>query len=237
MAKKILYINFKYFKNIYLSRGSRLDNDRFVTGISICLLLISSYSLMIHPFNDMIRAEDATKTSPDSIDINLRIDIEDGIGDVANGTLDVFLQDISGKEYGSLSPDVKDKTGTWKQEYGYTNIYFNPAHTVSPYECSLEDKIKFNPFAIKELRYAANHLLNRSKVVDDIYDGHAEPRYLPFSQSSPSYRNNYDQIVENRALTAGGNKQKGKMMVNHSLMYAMNDPLLKGELRAPLKLI
>ncbi len=170
----------------------------------------------------------------ESINIKVQRDMDEGINKVADGTLDVFLSPISGSKYNSLSSNIKNKTGKWKKEAGYDNIYFNSAHTISPYEVKTDEgEIKFNPFSIQKIRYAANFLINRSEIVNEFYNGHAKPRYLPFSQSSPAYEDHYEKMFEENRFTPEGDKNKGKEMIKQALYSVMNDTSLKGELKPP----
>ena len=212
-----------------------MKSHKIITYVIICCLLLSSISILTSSYNlnNSIQSQPHSHSTPDSIHIKVRTKVENSAEDVANGQLESFLFPLSGGKYDSLSSEVKERTGKWRSEDSYYSLYFNPAHTASPYECNVDGKIRFNPFAIEEVRYAANFLLDRKKVISDFYNGHAEPRYLPFSQSSPAYDDHYENIVEKRGFTAEVSKQKGIEMVQQGLTSAMNDPELKGELKPP----
>lgn len=200
--------------------------SKIIPLVLISLLLVSSLSFTA-------RTGDDSNHYPDTIDIRVKTDINSYAESVANGSLDVFVNPISGSEYDSLDDDIKNKTEKWRSETGYTDIFFNPANTVSPYECDVEGELVFNPFAIKKIRYASNFLLNRTKIVEDFYDGHGGPRYLPISTESPSYDSHFEQIISEKGLTATGDLQKGKRMVKNAMYSAMNDTHLEGVLRPP----
>ena len=55
---------------------------------------------------------------------------------------------------------------------------------VNPVKCK---DGSFNPFTIREVRYALNYLINRKEIVDKIYKGGAVPAYIPYADVDPDY--------------------------------------------------
>ncbi len=167
----------------------------------------------------------------DSITIEVRTNQQTALGEVATRDLDVFLQTVSGDVYNSISDSWKEQMNTWTSVGGYNSQYYNPAHTESPYECEVEGQLQFNPFAIKKVRMAQNFLISRQEIVNELYGGYAEPRYLWMGITSPGYTEYFEQIKEEYGFTAQGDYDKGKQMVQEGMEEAMNDPELKGSLR------
>jgi peptide/nickel transport system substrate-binding protein len=52
----------------------------------------------------------------------------------------------------------------------------------------------FNPFSIREIRYALNFLIDRNFVVNDILKGFGDPIFEPYGQFSPEYQNIVDVV-------------------------------------------
>ncbi|MFW5928699.1 MAG: ABC transporter substrate-binding protein, partial [Thermoplasmatota archaeon] len=210
--------------------------DRIISIVIIASLLISGVSISLASLDgsDNIHSADYESdeniSTVEDITIEVRTDRKKALEEVADGKLDVFLRPVKGKTIDNLDNETKENIDTWKEKNSYYTLFSNPAHTVSPYECKVEEELQFNPFAIEKVRYAVNFLINRSKIVEDIYNGHSEPQYLPFSQSTPSY-NHFKDIVKDNEFTAEGDKQKGIEMITEALYSAMNDSELKGELR------
>jgi len=167
----------------------------------------------------------------DSITIEVRTNQQTALGEVATRDLDVFLQAVSGSLYDSISDSWKQQMNTWTSVGGYNSQYYNPAHTESPYECEVEGQLQFNPFAIKKIRQAQYWLINREQIVNELYNGYAEPRYCWCGVTDPGYEQYFSQIVEKWGITATGDKQKGLQMVQEAMETARDDSALKGELR------
>ncbi|MFW6083141.1 MAG: PKD domain-containing protein [Thermoplasmatota archaeon] len=208
--------------------------NRLFALIVVLIFLFSSLSISLGSFQDVdnnsINDDSDTPATVNNIRIETRTNRQTTVEEVADGKLDLFLENVEGKFLEDLNKEPKQNIETWKSEESYHTLFFNPAHTVSPYECKVEGKLEFNPFAIEKVRYAANFLVNRSKIVEEFYGGHGDIRYLPFSRSSPSY-DHFKDIVEDNGFTAEGNKHKGIEMITEALYSAMNDSELKGELR------
>ncbi len=52
----------------------------------------------------------------------------------------------------------------------------------------------FNPFSIREIRYALNFLIDRNFIVNDILKGFGDPIFEPYGQFSPEYQNIVDVV-------------------------------------------
>jgi len=60
--------------------------------------------------------------------LEVRTELETGIGDTAVGDLDVFIHSVEGQLYDGISDDWKEQLGTWKSSGSYNNFLFNPAY-------------------------------------------------------------------------------------------------------------
>lgn len=193
--------------------------------ILISIFIISSLAVIVQ------HSKGQSVAFIDSITIEVRTDEETALDDVANAGLDLFLHPVDADIYSSLSDSWKREMAAWGSIAGYNSLYYNPAHTVSPYECNVSGELKFNPFAIKKIRRAQNYLISREKIVDEFFDGFAEPRYLWINQQYSKYDKYFQQVKEGFDLSRSGDKQKGLQMIQDAMQSAVEDPELKGDLR------
>lgn len=58
---------------------------------------------------------------------------------------------------------------------GFWDMVWNPVHDKdNPYLVTVGDKKYFNPFAIREIRFALEYLINRNYIVQNILQGSGE---------------------------------------------------------------
>jgi peptide/nickel transport system substrate-binding protein len=101
---------------------------------------------------------------------------------VGNGNLDLYLFQIplqlieEAKKNANLK--IYEKEGL---SYG---IVINPTNSSQT----------FNPFSIREIRYALNFLIDRNFIVNDILKGFGDPIFEPYGQFSPEYQNIVDVV-------------------------------------------
>ncbi len=155
------------------------------------------------------------------IELEVSTNREAVLGQVATGDLDVFLQSLEGSVYDSVRESWKEKLGTWVSEGSYNNLYLNPAHepdTEFKYICDVEGEKRFNPFAVRKVRYAMNFLVNRQKMCQDLANGYANPRFIWLSSGLQVYEEYFKDLVEEEhGLTETGNKEKGLEMIDNAL--------------------
>lgn len=96
---------------------------------------------------------------------------------VSNGQLDAYFFQIPLQlvEIAKKNPNLKvyEKEGL---SYGLL---------INPYNSSNS----FNPFSIKEVRFALNFLIDRNFIVNNILKGFGEPIVEPYGSTSPEYQN------------------------------------------------
>ena len=183
----------------------------------------------------------------DSVRFIQYLDENTALEEVRNGNLDIY--------YNKISPDrlenqksreglkVFDSTG------GSYSILVNPA--VSN---------EFNPFSIKEVRFALNYLIDRKLIVNELMGGYGVPMITYYSQSDPEYLNVLEQIeafdfrynpkfadelISNSLKENGAIKQDGHWTINQkpieiTIFIRSDDPVRKsiGEILASeLKLL
>ena len=178
------------------------------------------------------------------ITLEVRTTIETGLGDTAVGDLDVFVQSVEGQLYDGISDDWKEQLGTWRSSGSYNNFLFNPVYdkdTVELYPdtelnqgytheegfdamrgglpvIEVDGEWQFNPFADNDIRFAVNHLIDRDYIVDEMYDGFANPRYMAMGIEAAGYEDHYRDIVE-RLGVDDHDPELGTQMIQDRMEY------------------
>jgi len=177
----------------------------------------------------------------DSVKFIQYLDENTALEEVRNGNLDVY--------YYTISPDrlethqareglqVFDSTG------GSYSIILNPAESE-----------KFNPFSIKEVRFALNYLVDRKLIVNELmggfgspiisYYGPSEPEYLTVIEQLESFNFKYNpglanEIINKALRERGAEKINGEWQINEesitiTMFIRSDDPVRKsiGEILA-----
>ncbi len=170
----------------------------------------------------------------DSISIEVRTSQQTGLGDTATGDLDFFLQTVEGKNYEGISEDWKAKLGTWRSVGSYNNLYLNPVHdkTLGTPEIKQGGEWHFNPFAIQEVRYQVNWLINRQFIADDMYGGYASPMYTCIKQEDPGYETLVEPVIDDMGMTPTGDPETAIEAIKTAIGDTAGD-LENGDLVAP----
>ncbi|MFZ4616283.1 MAG: ABC transporter substrate-binding protein, partial [Rectinemataceae bacterium] len=112
----------------------------------------------------------------DKVIFDVRMDRTIGWKDVVAGKTDVFTENLGGKDYKSIPDADLAKLSTYNAPGTYWELTFNPVPNKAPYQVTTkEGKTFFNPFAIREVRFAINFLVDRKKIVDEIMLGMGDP--------------------------------------------------------------
>ncbi len=170
------------------------------------------------------------------IRLEVRMDQSVGIVDTATGTLDVFIQTIEGPVYDGISDEWKAQLKVLENYRSYNNLFFNPATTGGYAEVDTNndgDLDYFNPWAIREIRYATNFLINREHVVEEIYDGYAIAQYAAIGQRNIYWDIYFQPLIDARGISYSGNFDTVCDMIQDAMTDAMNHPDLEGDLRPP----
>ena len=191
-----------------------------IFSMALLLVLGSFASVMAQDEGELVK----------EITLEVRTKETTGIADTAEGTLDLFMQASPGKKFEGISESMQRNLGKIKSAGGYNNLYFNPAATAK-YTVDLGGKREFNPYSIQKFRYAMNWLVNRQKIVEQMYNGYAAVRPTSLAKSVPTYDEYVQPVVEKRGITPTGDFPKAKKMITSALEKAMNDPNLKGALK------
>ncbi len=125
---------------------------------------------------------------PDRIIVDAKSSRAAALKDLAAGRGDLFDYAVAGPVFEALPPDEKAALETYAiRGSSYVDLLVNPYPDQAPYTAKGPDGgTLFNPFAIREVRYALNFLIDRKKIVDDILGGAGAPMFTPACEGQPN---------------------------------------------------
>ncbi len=119
----------------------------------------------------------------DSVKFIQYLDENTALEEVRNGNLDIYYYRISSDRLENNQAreglQVFDSTG------GSYSILVNPAETQ-----------EFNPFSIKEIRFALNYLVDRKLIVNELMGGYGAPIISYYGPSDPEYLTILEELEE-----------------------------------------
>lgn len=113
---------------------------------------------------------------------------------------------------------------------GSWSLLFNPYPNEAPYSFVKDDKEIFNPFAIREVRYAMNFLINRQYIIDEILDGAGGPMYNMATPGQPrTYK--YNLAASKFGFTPEGDEERALADIEAALQKAAELSENQGKLK------
>lgn len=165
----------------------------------------------------------------DKVYINAKMSEDIGLKDAAEGLTDIFFWGVNGPTIMGLDQATKDKLDIYTVPSGSWSLNFNPIPNAAPYIVKVEDKEFFNPFAIREVRFAMNDLINRKYIVDEILGGAGGPAFTMATPGQPgTYK--YNLVANRLGFTPEGNEKKAIEEITEALQEAAALPELQGRL-------
>lgn len=142
---------------------------------------------------------------------------------VREGKADLFLSHISPNKLEDKNLDMyQTKSEIW-------SLLLNPAPNAAPYQLKVNNTIEFNPFAIREIRYALNFLLDRKYIADQILKGFGTANISPIiSGTANSWK--FEVQAKNLGISANGNKEAAIKDINKAMERAAALPENQGKL-------
>ncbi|MGB6462976.1 MAG: ABC transporter substrate-binding protein [Nitrosotalea sp.] len=150
-------------------------------------------------------------TYVDKVEFIQYSDSNTAIEEIKNGNLDIYYSSIPSDR---IDPQLRQDLNVFQSTGTEYSLLVNPA----PSE-------KFNPFSIREVRYALNYLVDRNMIVDEILNGYGsqmisaykpyDPDYLLILGKLQSFNFRYnpslaDQMISDALTKAGAQKVDGK---------------------------
>ncbi len=165
----------------------------------------------------------------DKVYFDARTQEDIALKDAAEGRTDLFLWGVQGNVFHALSQDTRDKLEAYEIPSGTWSLLFNPVPDKAPYTVNAGGETRFNPLAIREVRFAMNRLLNRKYIVDEILGGGGTPMYTPATPGQPG-THRYNQIPPRLGFTAAGGQDKALLDIDAAILQASELPELSGKL-------
>lgn len=166
---------------------------------------------------------------PETIYFDVRIQQDIAVQDVIAGKTDILYEGISGTGLAGLSPEALEKLDIYFAPGGRLGLLVNPYPNVAPYLAEVDGQDYFNPFAIREVRYALNWLISRQYIVDTIHNGAGAALITPCPDVYPgTYR--YNLIPSKLGITAEGDENQAIDEITNALTKASKLPELVGRL-------
>jgi peptide/nickel transport system substrate-binding protein len=199
--------------------------------MKLLLVFILALTVISLIYNDSFAEK---STFFDSVKFIQYLDENTALEEVRNGNLDIYYYRISSDrlENQKLREGLKvfDSTG------GYYSILVNPAESND-----------FNPFSIKDVRFALNYLIDRKLIVNELMGGYGAPMISYYSPSDPEYLTIIEQLetfnfrynpilaeemISNALQENGATKSNGKWEINHkpieiTIFIRSDDPVRK----------
>jgi len=110
----------------------------------------------------------------DSVKFIQYLDEDTALEEVRNGNLDLYYYRISSDRL--ESQQAREGLHVFDSAGGSYSILVNPAESE-----------KFNPFSIKDVRFALNHLVDRRLIVNELMGGYGSPTSSYYSPADPEF--------------------------------------------------
>jgi peptide/nickel transport system substrate-binding protein len=165
----------------------------------------------------------------DTVYMDVRMNEAVAIADIAAGNSDIFYWGVQGTFIDALDQATLDKLEIYAIPSGSWSFMLNPIPNAAPYQVTVNGVTQFNPFAIKEVRYAFNWLMNRQYIVDEILHGHGGPMFTMATPGQPgTYK--YNLIATKLGMTAEGDEGKALADIDTAMKAAAALPENAGRL-------
>ena len=147
-------------------------------SMKLSLVIMLAFVITIFGFNEIF----AEKNSYfDSIRFIQYLDENTALEEVRNGNLDLYYYRISADRLENAK--AREGLDVYESSGGSYSILVNPAETE-----------KFNPFSIKENRFALNYLVDRKLIVNELMAGYGAPMISNYGPFDPTYLTIIEQL-------------------------------------------
>ncbi len=178
----------------------------------------------------------AQTTGPivDKILFNARSQEDLGLMDVAAGKSDIWNYGTAGNVFNRLPADVQSKLEVYSVSgASYLGLLVNPYPDKAPYitdaRLDASGRAQFNPLAMRKIRYALNWLVNRQRIVDEVFGGAGVPMFTPVVPGLPN-ASHFSLVAAKQGMTAGGNEARALADIDAAMREAAALPELAGRL-------
>jgi len=170
----------------------------------------------------------------DKVLFNARSQEDLGLMDLAAGKSDLWTYGTAGNVWKLLPADVKAKLEPYTVSgASYVGLILNPFPDRAPYlsdpALDATGKAQFNPLGIRKVRFALNWLINRQKVVADVFDGAGVPMFTPVVPGLPN-ASRFNLLASRLGMTEQGDEKKALADIDAAMTEASALPELQGRL-------
>lgn len=156
----------------------------------------------------------------DVIYLNVTSSQDVGIGDVAAGRSDVLLWSASEAVYKRLPLGIIQSLKLIRTASGYWSLIFNPVQddpAIPGVVTTTGGAVHFNPFAIRDIRYQMNWLLNRKYIIEEILGGGGAAMYSSVQPSEPANKF-VESVYSTLGLTPEGAEAAAVSAINATML-------------------
>jgi len=138
-------------------------------------------------------------------------------------------------QYGVPYPDIAKTL----QKYGkvlkpirsissWNALQINPIGDPNTGLVNSSGTIKFNPMALRGVRYGLNWLINRQTIVSQVYQSSAAPLYAPEVTAQFNVYQQINPVIKALGLTAQGDQNYGLKLIDQAMEQAAKNLKAKG---------
>jgi peptide/nickel transport system substrate-binding protein len=175
------------------------------------LLLFPVFSFAIHPTNVYGQVNDKKK-GPfiDQVNFIHYLDENLALQELKSGKIDSYFFNLPPAAVSDVegNPNIN----LYKSPGGSLNLFLNPAPPKSPISSG-----EFNPFSIRQVRFAMNYLIDRDFIVNEILKGYGVSKTDPYGVYSPEYLNIIDTV---QSFGFRHSSELAEKMISEALMHA-----------------
>ncbi len=165
----------------------------------------------------------------DIVYFNVRMKEEIALKDTSEGMTDIFMYGVPGPVIFGLDQATRDKLDLYTVPSGSWSLLMNNVPNEAPYTLEVAGKEVFNAFAIREVRFAMNFLINRQFVTDEILGGAGFPAFTMATEGQPgTYK--YNLLATKFGFTAEGNETLAIEEITKAMQAAAELPANAGKL-------
>ena len=166
---------------------------------------------------------------PEKILYSVKMDQSVALKDIVEGNSDIFMTEVPAATLNGLDEDSKAKLDIYPIPSGSWTFVLNPIPNKAPYQVKVNGVTEFNPFAIREVRFALNYLMDRKYITNEILNGAGGPNFTPTTPGMPNAWK-FDLQATKLGLTPEGDKEKALADITAALEKAASLPENKNKL-------
>ena len=166
---------------------------------------------------------------PEKILYSSKMDQSVALKDIVEGNSDLFIDPVPAAMLNGLDEKSREKLDVYPVPSGAWSFILNPVPNKAPYQIKVNGINQFNPFAIREVRFALNYLMSRQYVTDEILNGGGGPKFTSLTAGLPNAWK-LDLEANKMGITAEGDKDKAIKDITDAIEKASKMPENKNKL-------